>query len=93
MPERISAAAAQAAVNRAPERAHARYQEAKAENPDNRKQAAKEATDSFRFSPESRARAQAAGGGNMTTSANQGIDMGAMPQFSERSGVSFGGKG
>jgi len=98
MPARItahqaSAGMAEAAAKRAPERAHQRYQTTRnAEAQANRPQHVKEVRDSYEFSPEAKARA-AARLNYQPASANTGADTSITPQFSERPGVSFGGKG
>jgi hypothetical protein len=76
------------------EAARNRYQTRNAEVQSERAGHAKEVRDTYQFSPEAKAKAvDMFKNQQPTTSANTGIDMGAKPAFSERSGVSFGGKG
>jgi hypothetical protein len=71
-----------------------RYQSRKTEGSPDRASHAKEVRDTYQFSPEAKAKSvEMFKNQQPTTSANTGIDMGAKPAFSERTGVSFGGKG
>jgi len=98
MPVRISsetssARMAEVAANRAPEKAHQRVQNTRrGETASPRAEHAKEVRDSFQFSPDAKARA-ASMMNNRPTTQNAGIDQSVTPQFSERTGVSYGSKG